>query len=291
MLIDALLPLALACIMFSLGIGLVTADFSRLLYRPKAVALGLFGQIIGLPLLAFGLLEISGSSGSMAVGVMILAACPGGASSGLLTALARGDTALSITLTAISSVAALFTLPFVVDRSLGHFLATEARLALPLMRTVGSVFLITALPVGLGMLLRQKRPDLTRRLEKPLGRLSTALFILIVLATFLSQKDVLLDHLPHLGPLLCLLNLLTMGGGYGLARLGHLGHPAGLAIAMECGLQNAALGIFVASVLLQTPALAIPSIVYAFLMNAGALGLVVILRHFSGRLQTAPEAG
>jgi BASS family bile acid:Na+ symporter len=278
MLIDLFLPLALASIMFSLGITLRPADFGRLLIQPRAIGIGLFGQIIALPLLAFALLKLCNLSGEMAVGVMILALCPGGASAGLLTALVRGDTALSISLTAISSIAALLTLPFAVDFALGHFLASSANIQLPLPRTIGSVFLITALPVGLGMLLRQRRPENTKKLEKPLAKLSTALFILIVVSTFFSQKNVLLENFSQLGPVLMALNLLTMGAGYGLAALAGLPRPACLAIAMECGLQNAALGIFVASVLLNAPALAVPSMVYAFGMNLGALGLVALLR-------------
>ena len=233
--------------------------------------------------LAVGLLMITGISGEIAIGVMILALCPGGASAGLMTALVRGDTALSISLTAISSVAALLTLPFAVDLALGHFLATEALIQLPLMRTIGSVFLITVLPVGLGMLLRHRQPERTRKLEKPLGKVSTGLFILIVLATFFSQKAVLLDNFSSLGPLLLALNLLTMGSGYGLGMLAGLAHPGRLAVAMECGLQNAALGIFVAINLLHVPALAVPSMVYAFGMNIGALALVGGLRWFAAK--------
>lgn len=283
MLIDAILPLALACIMFSLGITLRPSDFGRLLVQPRAIGIGLFGQVIALPLLAFALLKISGISGEMAVGVMILALCPGGASAGLLTSLARGDTALSISLTAISSIAALLTLPFAVDLSLQHFLATEAQIQLPLMRTIGSVFLITVLPVGMGMLLRHRHPGRTQKLESPLGKVSTGLFILIVLATFFSQKTVLLDNFSRLGPVLFALNLLTMGCGYGLAALAGLKHSSCLAVAMECGLQNAALGIFVASILLNAPALAVPSMVYAFGMNLGALALIGALRWMTAK--------
>lgn len=278
MVIDALLPLALATIMFSLGITLCVADFTRVFKQPVAMTIGLFGQIIGLPILAFAVVKLAGIEGEMAVGVMILAACPGGASAGLLTALARGDTALSISLTAISSILSLLTLPFTVDLALQHFLARETVIALPFMRTVGSVFLITALPVGLGMLFRHRQPERSARLEKPLGKVATSLFILIVLATFFSQKAVLFTHIAVLGPWLLLLNGLTMGSGYGLGRLIRLPHASAIAIAMECGLQNAALGIFVASVLLATPAIAVPSIVYAFWMNVGALLLVSVVR-------------
>lgn len=287
MVIDLFLPLALAFIMFSLGITLVPDDFLRVFSRPRAIGIGLIGQMLLLPLLAFALLKLSPLSGEMAVGVMILAACPGGVSSGLLTLLARGDTALSISLTALSSVAALLSLPLILDFSLTHFLGASALVTMPLGRTVGGVFLLTALPVTLGMSLRHFRPRLADRLDKPLGRLATLLFLLIVIATFLGQREVLLQNLPSLGPLLFALNLLTMAAGYGAAAAFKLERAGCIAVAMECGLQNAALGIFVASALLKVPALAVPSIVYALLMNLGALALVLGLRRRQAQLAAA----
>ncbi len=276
--IDALLPLSLAFIMFSLGVSLQAADFLRVFSRPRAIGIGLFAQIICLPLLAFILLETLGVTGEMAVGVMILAACPGGVSAGLLTLLAGGETALSISLTAITSLAVLLTLPLTVGLSLSHFSGTEAVLDMPLMRTGGGVFLMTLLPVALGMFLRTRRQAFALRWERPLARISTGLFLLIVLVTFITQREVILHHLPTLGPLLLLLNLLVMGLGFAAAGLSGLERPGRIAVAMECGLQNAALGIFVANNLLQVPSLAAPSVVYAFLMNFSALALVALRR-------------
>lgn len=276
--IDALLPLSLAFIMFSLGVSLQAADFLRVFSRPRAIGIGLFAQIICLPLLAFILLETLGVTDEMAVGVMILAACPGGVSAGLLTLLAGGETALSISLTAITSLAVLLTLPLTVGLSLSHFSGTETVLDMPLMRTGGGVFLMTLLPVALGMFLRTRRQAFALRWEKPLARISTGLFLLIVLVTFITQREVILHHLPTLGPLLLLLNLLVMGLGFAAAGLSGLERPGRIAVAMECGLQNAALGIFVANNLLQVPALAAPSVVYAFLMNFSALALVALRR-------------
>lgn len=277
--IDALLPLSLAFIMFSLGVSLQAADFLRVFSRPRAIGIGLLAQIICLPLLAFILLEALGVGGEMAVGVMILAACPGGVSAGLLTLLAGGETALSISLTAITSLAVLLTLPLTVGLSLSHFSGAEAVLHMPLMRTGGGVFLMTLLPVALGMFFRKRRLALALRWEKPLARISTGLFLLIVLITFITQREVILLHLPTLGTLLILLNLLVMGLGFAAAGLSGLERPGRIAVAMECGLQNAALGIFVANNLLQVPALAAPSVVYAFLMNFSALALVAF-RHW-----------
>lgn len=274
--IDALLPISLAFIMFSLGVSLQPADFLRVFSRPRAIAIGLFAQIICLPALAFLLLETLGVGGEMAVGVMILAACPGGVSAGLLTLLAGGETALSISLTALTSLIVIITLPLITGFATGHFAENEVTLNMSLIRTGGGVFLMTFLPVTLGMLVRHYRHEFAMRREKLLARIATVLFLLIVLLTFVTQREAIMQHLPTLGPLLILVNLLVMGLGFAAGGLSGLERPGRIAIAMECGLQNAALGIFVANNLLQAPALAAPSVVYAFLMNFSALALVAV---------------
>jgi BASS family bile acid:Na+ symporter len=278
MIVNLLLPLALASIMFVLGLGLVPADFLRVFARPRAMGIGLLAQVVLLPLLAYAVVRGLGVSGEMAAGVMILAACPGGASSGLLTHLARGDTALSISLTAVSSMAAVLTLPLIVDFSLQQFLAQSAGVDIPVGGMVRGVFLLTTVPVALGMSLRHFKPALTARIEAPAGKVATLLFVLIVLATFIGQRTVLFEHLPSVGPAMALLNCLTMAVGFGLAGAMGLDRGGRIAVAMECGLQNAALGIFVAATVLKIPALAIPSVVYALLMNFGAIAVVLLMR-------------
>ena len=283
--VDVLLPLALAFIMFALGLTLVPADFARLLARPKAVTAGLLGQMVLVPALAWGVALAWGLPPEMAAGLVILAACPGGASSGLITYLARGETALSITLTAVTSLAAVLSVPLVVNMGLQHFLGAAAAVDLPVGRIVRGVFIITTVPVALGMLMRVWRPRWVGRMEKPAGKVATLLFLAIVVATFVSQREALWANLPTVGPAAAALNLGVMLGGAGLARLLRLGRRDAVAIATECGLQNAALGIFVAGTVLAQPALAVPSVVYALLMNVGALGLV-----WWGRRQPAPLA-
>lgn len=276
--VDVLLPLALAFIMFALGLTLVVDDFRRVLTRPKAMLLGLVGQMLVVPLLAFALALAWGLQGEMAVGLMILAACPGGVSSGLLTHLARGDTALSISLTAVTSIAAVLSVPFIVDLSMVRFMSTGVNVDFPLLKMVRGVFLLTTVPVVLGMSLKAWRPVLAVRLERPAGRLATALFVLIVLATFVSQRQVLMDNLGRIGPAAMLLNMLVMATGFGLAVAGGLARRARIALATECGLQNAGLGIFIAASVLQSPAMTVPSVVYALLMNFGAIAFVVLMR-------------
>jgi BASS family bile acid:Na+ symporter len=281
MVIDKLLPLALAFIMFSLGLTLVLDDFKRVLTRPKAMVIGLFGQMLLVPLFAYVVARLFALPPEMAIGLMILAACPGGVSSGLLTHLARGDTALSISLTAVTSIAAVLSVPLVVEFAMQQFMhtgTTGTSVQFPLLTMSRGVFLLTTVPVVLGMSLKAWRPALALRMERPTGRIATALFILIVLATFVSQRQVLIDNLASVGPAAMLLNLLVLGAGFGLARVGRLVRRDQIAIATECGLQNAGLGIFIASSVMQSPAMTVPSVVYALLMNFSAIAFVFLMR-------------
>lgn len=282
MVIDKLLPLALAFIMFALGLTLVVDDFRRVFTRPKAMLIGLAGQMLLVPLFAFVVARAWGLAPEMAVGLMILAACPGGVSSGLLTHLARGDTALSISLTAVTSVAAVVTVPFVVDLAMRQFMQTGVGVDFPLLQMVRGVFLLTTVPVLLGMGLKAWRPALALRLERPTGRLATFLFILIVVATFASQRQVLQDNLGSIGPAALLLNLLVIGAGLAMAAAAGLRRRDRIAVATECGLQNAGLGIFIAAGIMQSPAMTVPSVVYALLMNFGAIGFVILMRSIEG---------
>ena len=276
--IEVLLPAALGFIMFSVGITLVPADFKRLVELPRAVAAGLIAQLLFLPVIAWLLAVAWQLPPEMAVGLMILGACPGGPSSVLITHLARGTAALSITLTAITSLVAILSVPLVVNLSLRLFLGADSTIELSVARLVRSVFLITTVPVAAGMLLRAWRPQLADRLQAWLGRIATTLFVLIVIATFVSQREALFNHLPTVGPAAASLNLAVMLVGAGLALALRLDRRDGIAIAAECGLQNAALGIFIATAVLGAAPLAVPSVVYALLMNVGALGLILVAR-------------
>jgi BASS family bile acid:Na+ symporter len=282
-LVGTLLPAALAFIMFAVGITLVPADFRRLCSAPRAVVAGLLGQLVVLPLAAWGLAVAWRLPPEMALGLVILGACPGGASSALITHLARGTAALSVTLTAVTSLVALASMPLVVHGALQAFGAAEGPIRFSVASLVRGVFVITTVPVAAGMLLRAWRPALAGRLQAPLGRIATALFVLIVIATFVGQREALFEHLPSVGPAAATLNLVVMAAGIVLARAFRLGRRDGVAIASECGLQNAALGIFVATTVLGAPQLAVPSVVYALLMNVGAFGLIAFGRRWTAR--------
>ena len=281
------LPLALAFIMAYLGLTLKVSDFRAVLARPRALAVGFTGQLVLVPLVAFAVARGSGLAPEFAIGLMVLAACPGGVSSGLLTHLARGDVALSIALTAVTSIVAMASLPLVLDVSLRLFGAGALAVELPLAASVARIFVLTTLPVLAGMALAAWRPRFVARVEPVAGRIATALFVLIVLATFWSQREVLFEQLPRVGAACALLNALVLAASWWVSRLAGVSRADAVAIATECGLQNAALGIYVTVELLRAPALAVPSVVYALLMNIGAIAFVALMR----RPRAAPPLG
>ena len=277
--VTSLLPLALAFIMFYLGLTLRVDDFRRVLQRPRALVAGLVGQMLLVPLLGLGVAWLTHLDPVMAVGLMVLAACPGGISSGLLTHLARGDVALSISLTVVTSIAAVLTLPLVVEGSMRLFMANGMSIEFPLAGMVSSIFLLTTLPVLSGMAMRVWQPLPVARIEPLAGRIATALFVLIVLATFWDQRQVLVNYLPTIGPASLLLNLSILAGAWLLSRQLGLTRRDRIAVVTECGLQNSALGIYVSVELLHSPAMSVPSVVYALLMNGGGLIFVWLMRH------------
>lgn len=272
--IETLLPIGLAFIMFSLGLSLEVADFRRALGRPQAVILGLLAQIVLLPLTAFLIATGMALSPEAAVGLMILAACPGGVTAGMVTYLARGDTALSISLSAITSLLAFLTVPLIVSGSLGHFMQTKAAVDVPTGQLIGGLFVVTLLPVALGLWLSETG-RLSASGQRMVHKSATAVFILIVAFTFFNQWPAITHHLPALGPACLSLNLITMLTGAALAAGAGLPGRQRVALAMECGIQNSALGITLALSLLAQPALAVPSVIYAVLMNATAITVIL----------------
>jgi len=276
--VQVMLPGGLAFIMFSLGLSLVPHDFMRVFARPRAVLVGLFGQIMMVPAVAFVIASQAGLSAELALGLMILAVCPGGVSSGLVTHLARGDTALSITLTALSSVVAVVSVPLIVDFALRYFTGAGIPVELPMGDLVRAVFLLTTVPVALGMMVRHLYPAWVARVEPMAARVAVSLFVLIVIATFASQRESLALNLASIGPAAAVLNLSVMSAGYALARLAGLARADCIAITTECGLQNAALGIFIAASVLQAPGMTIASVSYALLMNLSAIALIFVMR-------------
>jgi BASS family bile acid:Na+ symporter len=280
---QVVLPLALAFMMFSMGLALVADDFRRVVVQPKAFAVGAVCQMLILPLIALALVlawqRVFGLDPVLAVGFMILAACPGGVTSNMLTHLAKGETALSISLTAVISLASVFTIPFVVNLAIDLFLGREA-VHLPLGETVAGIFAITTVPVLLGMAVRRWAPALARRAEPPARVVATALFVLIVAGAVVAEWDLLRTHFLDLGAAVLALNLATMTMGWSVARAARLDRRAGIAISLETGLQNGTLAIFVAATLLGSEAMIVPAGVYSLIMffTAGAFVAALVRR-------------
>ncbi|WP_119166433.1 bile acid:sodium symporter family protein [Algihabitans albus] len=280
---QVVLPLALAFMMFSMGLALVLDDFRRVVLRPKAFVIGALCQMLFLPLIALAVVlgwqAAFGLDPVLAVGFLILAACPGGVTSNLLTHLAKGDTALSISLTATISLASVITLPFIVNFGIDLFLGREAA-HLPLGETVAGIFAITTIPVLLGMALRRWASTTALRLEPAARVLATALFVLIVIGAVAAEWDLVRRSFGDVGAAVLTLNLATMALGWTVARAARLDRRAGIAISLETGLQNGTLAIFVAATLLGNEAMIVPAGIYSLVMffTAGAFVAALIRR-------------
>ena len=268
--IDIILPLALAFIMFSLGLGLTPGDFALVFSEPKAFAIGIVNQMIVLPIVGFAIAIIAGLDGELAVGLMILACCPGGVTSNILTKLAKGDTALSISYTAVVSVVSVITLPLVVGFSMDHFMGESA----PSIDIIGlgiTMFLLTTLPVAIGMAIRRTNPDTADSLDRGVSLTAAVLFVIIVLAAIVSEWDTLMDNIGTLGPSVVALNALMLTIGYQSSKILNLEPTKATTVSIESGIQNATVGITVGGLILASPSggistLSLPSGVYGVLM-------------------------
>ncbi|MTH95076.1 bile acid:sodium symporter family protein [Roseibium sp. RKSG952] len=280
-LIEVFLPLSLAVIMLSLGIGLTLRDFKRVAERGRVFLVGAACQIVLIPVIAYVVVAAFGLTGAMAVGVMLLSFCPGGVTSNIVTRLANGDVALSVSLTAVMSLLSIVTVPVLVGWSVGHFMADEA--ADFSVASLGlTMVLITALPVALGMMIRYLAPAFADRYEPRLVNLASVLFAIIVLAAILANWRLLLDSFASLGPALLALNIITMVGGLLLAGALGFAWTERKTISIEVGLQNSTLGITLAPLIVGAAdgltTIGLPSAVYGVLMYVTAVPFVLWLR-------------
>lgn len=276
-----LLPGILAFIMFSLGLGLTVTDFVRIVRQPRALLVGVLCHFVLLPVVCFLLLKLVGLNGTFAIGFMILAACPTGTTSNLLTYIARGDVALAVSFTAVASVATIFTLPPIVIWSMQHFAGNAQAVSVPVGLMMGQIFLMLGVPVGLGMLVRRLWPRGAARWEPRATRLAAGLFILIVLGAVAKNWALLRDNAGSLAGFAILLNLLMLACGFIVAWLARLSRPQAVTLGIETAVQNATLAIVIASSVLQDDALAIPGGLYGVLMYAGGLLFAFGMRRFT----------
>ena len=278
MLVKVALPLILAFIMFSLGVGLRVNDFTRVIKFPKAFGTGLFNQLILLPLVAFGIVTAFKISPELAVSVMILSFCPGGVTSNVLTRLANGNTPLSISLTAVTSLLSIITVPLLVAVSVKHFMGEhEAQINVTLLGI--KMFLLTAVPVGLGMLLRAKAPSLVEKISRTISRIAMVLFVLIIIAALAVNRVVVFSNLAALGPALILINIGMLGLGLASSRLLRLETKDATTISLESGVQNGTLGIAVGAMIAANasdslPPTTVASAVYGITMYFVSLNML-----------------
>ena len=236
--IDVVLPVSLAFIMFSLGIGLTLDDFSLIFREPKAFGVGMANQMVVLPLMGFAVATLAGLEGELAVGLIILACCPGGVTSNIITKLAKGDTALSISYTAVVSVVTVISLPIIVGLSMDHFMG-GASADFEVLGLGLQMFVLPALPVAIGMGVRSYRSDWADAMEGGVSRAAAVLFVIIVLAAIASEWDTLMDNIGTLGPAVVGLNVIMLTIGYQSAKMLSLEPDRATTVAIESGIQNA----------------------------------------------------
>lgn len=267
----------LSLLMFDLGLGLRGHDFAMVFRRPRAVLAGLIGQIVLLPCIVLALSGLFNISESMFVGLMLIACCPGGSSSNVFTGIAKGDVALSVSLTALSSVVTLFTLPLIMG----------AVVELPLGSLIMQNIVLVLIPVLLGMWLRKFKPSAAERLHSVLGKLAFPLLMLLAAMFFIGNREAIITNFRDLGMVVTLLIVIAMSGGASLGYLARVNRRERRTLVIEVGMQNAAQAIALASspLVFNDITMAIPAIVYALMMNIILLGYVAVINRFPKSVQ------
>ena len=261
------LPISLAIIMFGMGLTLVVSDFGRLFTYPKEVLIGLFNQLIFLPLIGFLIILLFDLNSSMAIGIMILSLCPGGPTSNLITQVARGNIGLSVTLTALASLITVFTIPIILSKAITYFTGeTDIVIELPIVQTMIQILVITVIPVSIGMLIRKKNEAFAARMERPMRIASTVLFIIIFLLVMFANKDLIVQAMKEVGLATLLLNLSTMALGYLTAKVFGIKGKSQISITIESGIQNGTLAFVIATTILNSVEMGLPTGAYSIWM-------------------------
>jgi len=279
LIIDILLPISLVFIMFTLGLGLTILDFKNVFDEPKAFILGITNQMIILPLVAFFVIFIFALSGEIAVGMIILACCPGGVTSNMVTKLAKGDTALSISYTAVVSIITVITLPLIVGFSVQHFMGSNAP-PISILSLGLIMFIITTIPVCLGLYVNMKYHNIANSFIPIANKISTLLFVIIVAGALASEWKTFINNLNILGPSIITLIIIMLLIGYNSAKWFNLNKSKAITIAIESGIQNATVGITIGNIILNQGTgisiLSLPSGVYGILMYMVCLPFIFL---------------
>jgi bile acid:Na+ symporter, BASS family len=275
------LPIALAVIMAVLGLALTPADFRRVIVLPRGVAIGLSNLVVISPVLAFGVAEVYALEPALAVGLVLLGAAPGGTTANMLTHLARGDTALSITLTAISSVAAVITVPLYLELATEHFGATGFDDDVGMGGVIARVLLITVVPLSLGMYIRSRSPERVQQIEPRAKVVALVVFVAVVIGAVISEYERVIDNLDDVAAAAVTLNVAAMAISFAISRVARLDDRQSTAVAIELGIHNATLAIAVAATI--STVLTIPAAVYSAFMfiTAGLFARVMYRRNLA----------
>lgn len=271
---QVILPVALFTIMLGVGLSLSVADFRQVMRHPGVTALGVSMQLVLLPVLGFTVVTVLDLPPVLAVGLMILTFAPGGATSNMITFLARGDTALSVSMTAIVSVIAPFTLPLLTLTALQHWFGTGAFSGFPVLPTMAKLLLMTVVPVAVGVWLHHRFPILCLRLQKPVKALSMLFLLLVVLGIVKANGEQLPELVGVVGPAVLLLIVLASGASFGIAHQCGVGHQQALTLGIEVGIQNAGTALLVTGTVLQNAEMSAAALTYGVLMNLPAFALI-----------------
>ena len=275
--IGIILAISLFVIMAGMGLSLTIFDFKRIVQYPKAVIVGLSSQLILLPIIAFSIAIALSLPPVVAIGIMLIASCPGGATSNLISYLAKGDLALSISLTAVASLLSFVTIPVIMNFSFGFFLDETQEVSLDILSTLQQLFVIIIIPVLIGMIIKRKYPDFAFRVEKPVKKASIVLFILVFVGVSYTNRNEFIAYFSQAGIPSILLNICTMIAGYFLAVLFRLPRNQAVTISIESGIQNGTLAITIATLILQKPEYTIVPLIYSLPMFLTA-GFVIAFR-------------
>ena len=261
-----ILASSLIIIMLGMGLSLVVDDFKRIIVYPKAIFVGLTNQLIILPLIGFAIVIAFPLSPEIAIGIMILAACPGGPTSNLITHLAKGDTALSVTLTALSSFITILTIPFIVNFALIHFLDEGQMIRLNVVETIIQIFIIIIIPISIGMIIRRFKEGFALKMAKPVRTASAIVIALVIIGIVIKEKENFVSYFQQAGIVALCLNVATMAVGYYSSKLFKIKEKRAVSISIESGIQNGTLAITIAVVLLGNTEYAIAPAIYSLLM-------------------------
>ncbi|WP_025742783.1 bile acid:sodium symporter family protein [Aquimarina pacifica] len=270
-----IIGLSLIIIMFGMGLSLTVDDFRRVIKYPKAILLGLLNQLVFLPIIGYVIVSVLELRPEIAIGIMILAACPGGAVSNIIVNLAKGDVALSISLTAISSVVSILTIPFIIQFALLEFIGAGEKITLNVPQMIGQLLAVIIVPVFVGMLIRAKSSGFAIKMEKPVGVASVILLILVITGVLIKERSNFVPYFIEAGLPTIVLNISTMGLGYLTAVSLKLIKPQAISIAVESGIQNSALAMTIAIVTLQNSSLGISAAIYTLVMYVAGFAVII----------------